>query len=591
MSNDDKLVHQILDKAGPVGKIVVPLATIATTGVVLLHASKWLVRVLFDAVARGNSGAANPGADYLAGNFGPVRDEIATGELEVEGTLPADLSGAYVRTGPNPALDPVGGYHWFDGDGMLHGVRLRGGRAVGYANHQVRTARLAVERKAGRPLYMKMGDIVGKRGLLILLLDTLKRKLGICPRKGGSGTANTALVFHARRLLALHEGDLPYAVRVACDGVIDTLGRLQVGGPGSASPESPAFPSPFTAHPKVDARTGEMFFFGYSFDTRPYVRAGLMDKSGALLRQWAVHTPWPAMMHDCAITENYAVLLHMPLCFDGEAMVKRNSLPLAFMKDRSARIGLLRRDAPGLPAGVSVLDPKAPAAPVTWFELPAQYVFHVANAWEDGDGRVHVFACTFPEFSFNFDAVDVKSGGAQQPRAPPPESERQRLTEYVLDPATGKATSTQLSATYADFPVMHPGLVGYRSRWAWGATFDYKAITVEAQGIAKYDLLGHAEGSGEGAKDACVGHIRFPEGCYGGEAYYVPRHADPTQGAEDDGWLLVYVYDSRTDSSTLNVYDAATMAQQPLARVRLPRRVPYGFHSLWVREEQLAQQA
>jgi hypothetical protein len=151
---------------------------------------------------------------------------------------------------------------------------------------------------------------------------------------------------------------------------------------------------------------------------------------------------------------------------------------------------------------MAVTDPKAPPAPVTWFELPAQYAFHVANAWEDEAGRVHLFACTFPEFSFNFNAPN---------RAPPPESERQRLTEYVLDPATGAATATPLTSVYCDFPVVHPGLVGYRSRWAWGATFDYKAVTVEAQGVAKYDLA-----APPGTADACVGRIRFPEGSYGG---------------------------------------------------------------------------
>ncbi|KAG2454857.1 hypothetical protein HYH02_000688 [Chlamydomonas schloesseri] len=568
-----------------------PIACAATTAL-LFTARKDIITWVYNAIAK--SGTKKAGKAYLSGNFGPVPDELFAEDLTVvEGKLPTGLEGFYVRVGPNPFFKPVAGYHWFDGDGMLHGVRLKGGKAS-YANKYVDTERLLQERAAGGPLFPRLGDLFGGKGLALMLLHRLSKALGAVKTNNGTGTANTALVFHAKRLLALNEGDLPYGVKVLCNGLIDTLGRMQL-------PRS--WRGPFTAHPKLDPVTGELIFLGYSFSGQPYVSAGVLDEHGNLARQWGVELPWPVMMHDMVATEHYVVLMHLPLCFDPESMVKDKTLPFRMRTDLPSRIGLLRRDAPSCPAG---------GAPVQWFELPGPgfMAFHMVNAWEDPKtGDVKVYACQQDFVNLDLDKVDCSK-------------ELAHLTEYTLSPATGASSLRRLSTVVGDFPVVHPGHVTRPCRWAWVATMDTAGSTPSFTGIAKMDLTApgpaasstantpatspakdqhHHNGGGKGEAalpkgDACVGRITYPPGVFGGEAVFVPRASTLTDAkasaklAEDDGWLTVFVYDTNTDTSYFNVYDAKTMAAKPVASVRMPRRVPYGFHGTWVTEQQLKSQ-
>lgn len=497
------------------------------------------------------------GKTYLSGNFGPVEDERFEEVPVTSGKLPAGLDGAYVRTGPNPALPPVAGYHWFDGDGMLHSVRIKGGK-VTYCNRYVDTARLAQERAAARPLFPKMGDMFGKVGLAVLMLNQLAVKLGVVSTKDGAGTANTALTYHAGRLMALNEGDLPYSVRVLCSGLLETVGRFKFDS---------SWRGPFTAHPKTDSATGDLMFIGYSFESKPYVRAGVMDKSGALVRRWGVDVPYPTMMHDMAATRSHLVVLHLPLVFDPKVMVEKNGLPFVLDKKLPGRLGLLRRD-----------QPSAEQAEVQWFEVPGPgfMAFHVAASFEDNQGRVKVYACQQDNVTLDLDAVNC-------------EQELGRLTEYCLDPKTGTATSRRMSEVVCDFPVHNPATSSSQCRYTWAATMDTHGSTPSFTGIAKFDLTTRP------GRDACVGRIAFPPGCYGGEAVFVPRAGggDPREAAkagEDDGLLAVFVYNSEQDSSTFQLYDARTMSAKPVAVVALPRRVPYGFHGTWVSGRQIKEQ-
>ncbi|KXZ51783.1 hypothetical protein GPECTOR_11g227 [Gonium pectorale] len=411
------------------------------------------------------------------------------------------------------------------------------------------------ERAAGRPLFNKLGDLYGKRGLALLLLQKLFRSLGVVRTENGAGTANTALAFHAGRLLALHEGDLPYGVRVLCNGLIETMGRMRL---------SSSWKTSFTAHPKIDPVNGEMLFLGYQFESNPYVSAGILDEHGNLVRQWGVELPYPVMMHDMAATENYLVLMHLPLCFDPQAMVKDNTVPFRLRRELTSRIGLLRRDQASCPAG---------GAEVAWFDIPGPgfMAFHVATAFEDAHGNVKVYACQQDNINLDLDAILCSE-------------ELARLTEYTLVPASGAASSRRLSSVVGDFPVVHPGKATRPCRWAWLATMETSATcnTPSFTGIAKMDL------TAQPGTDACAGCIAYPAGTYGGEAVFVPRTA--AAAAEDDGYLVVYVYDTLADASYFHVYDAVKMGSEPLARIRMPRRVPYGFHGTWVSEQQLKSQ-
>ncbi|HBE21778.1 MAG TPA: 9-cis-epoxycarotenoid dioxygenase, partial [Cyanobacteria bacterium UBA11367] len=179
---------------------------------------------------------------YLEGNFAPVQSEITAEDLPVIGELPADLNGMFVRNGPNPQFPPKGQYHWFDGDGMLHGVHISNGKAT-YRDRYIQTRGWKIEHEAGHAIWTG-------------LLEPPQKDNPYGPYKN---VANTALVWHDNRLLALWEGGEPHSIEVPS---LETVGSYTYGG---------NLKSPFTAHPKVDPVTGEMMFFGYSLAQPPYL--------------------------------------------------------------------------------------------------------------------------------------------------------------------------------------------------------------------------------------------------------------------------------------------------------------------------------
>ena len=194
---------------------------------------------------------------YLTGNFAPVRDERDDADLEVTGALPPELDGLLIRNGPNPVVDPDPAlYHWFVGDGMLHGIELTGGRAR-YRNRWVRTDG-ACEALGEAPPSGQPDDVF----------------------VGGSSVANTAVTAHRGRIFALVEVALPTEVRAD----LSTIGRNDFGG---------ALRSAMTAHPKYDPLTGELVFFGYDIMGPPWLRYHVLDADGALVTDRGDHDRRP----------------------------------------------------------------------------------------------------------------------------------------------------------------------------------------------------------------------------------------------------------------------------------------------------------
>ncbi|HYC24074.1 MAG TPA: carotenoid oxygenase family protein [Candidatus Bathyarchaeia archaeon] len=226
----------------------------------------------------------------LQGNFAPWRVEGDAEDLEVIGKIPDGLEGTYYRNGPNPAFEPIGRYHWFDGDGMIHALRLHAGRAS-YRNRYVRSAGLLEERNAGRALFA---------GIVSASRDEAPRF---------KSTANTNIVFHAGRLLALVESSLPTEL---VPGTLETVAPYDFDG---------RLGSPMTAHPKIDPESGEMLFFGYSAFP-PYLQLHVADAGGRLVRSEAIDVEWPSMMHDFAITREHVVFILCPVVFSFENRCK-----------------------------------------------------------------------------------------------------------------------------------------------------------------------------------------------------------------------------------------------------------------------------
>lgn len=491
---------------------------------------------------------------YLAGNFAPVRNESPPSvALPVHGSLPVCLNGEFVRVGPNPKFPPVAGYHWFDGDGMIHGLRIKDGKAT-YVSRYVKTSKLKQEEYFGGAKFMKIGDLKGLFGLFMVQMQLLRVNLKVLDASYGTATGNTALIYHHGKLMALSEADKPYVIKVLEDGDLQTLGMLDYDKRLAHS---------FTAHPKVDPFTDEMFTFGYS-QTSPYVTYRVITKDGVMHNPVPITIPEPIMMHDFAITENYAIFMDLPLYFRPKEMVK-GKLIFTFDPTKRARFGVLPRYAK---------DEQL----IRWFDLPNCFIFHNANAWEEGD-EVVLITCRLE----NPD-LDMVNGAVKDKL----ENFTNQLYEMRFNLKTGAATQKELSAPAVDFPRINENYTGRKQRYVYGTILDSVA---KVKGIVKFDL--HAEPEAGKKKLEVGGNVLgifdLGPGIFGSEAVFVPREAG-TRIEEDDGYLIFFAHDESSGESKVNVIDAKTMSPEPVAVVDLPCRVPYGFHALFVNEEQIQQQ-
>jgi len=258
-----------------------------------------------------------PDDPFLRGNYAPYPMEGEIHDCVVEGELPRELDGTLYRNGPNPQYAPRGRYHWFDGDGMIHAFAIHDGR-VAYRNRWVRTARFALERGAREGLFGGLADMA----------KTDLRAAATSPN-----TANTNIVLHAGRLLALWEGGLPYALDPR---TLETIGPFDFRG---------SLAGPMTAHPKLDPETGEMLFFGYAF-APPFLRYHVVAKDGTLIRSEEIEVAVPTMMHDFIATREHVIFLVCPATLRLENIEKTGS-PLGWEPELGTRIGASQRGKQG----------------------------------------------------------------------------------------------------------------------------------------------------------------------------------------------------------------------------------------------------
>ncbi|HZU90197.1 MAG TPA: carotenoid oxygenase family protein, partial [Stellaceae bacterium] len=266
--------------------------------------------------------AANP---YLSGAFAPVDEECDVSDLPIEGRLPEDLRGVYLRNGPNPKFPPLGSYTYpLDGDGMVHGIWLAEGKAR-YRNRYVLTRGLAAEIRAGRALW----------GGLLTPATPAPDLLGPEAEPGGyKALPDINIIRHAHRFLALGEGDAPYELTAE----LATVGRCDFGG---------ALPLGMCAHPKIDPASGELILFRYGLEP-PYLYWAVVGADGTVTRppEIVAEVDRGFMIHDFLVTEDYIVLIVNPAAFDlGRAA--RGMSPLAWEAERGTRIAVIPRRGSG----------------------------------------------------------------------------------------------------------------------------------------------------------------------------------------------------------------------------------------------------
>ncbi len=448
---------------------------------------------------------------YLSGNFAPVREE-SDFALEIEGEIPAGLAGAFYRNGANPQFEPRGQYHWFTGDGMIHGVFVEDGKAR-YRNRYVRTPKWQAENAAGRALMAGFDP-----------RDADPAAAGV-----DSGVANTNILWHGGRLLAVEEGHKPFEMD---PHTLESLGYVE------------AYRGRVTAHPKIDPVTGEMVWFGYSVGADPLgprMAYGVTAADGTVVRRDEFDAPYASMVHDFLVTENHALFPVLPLTGSLErAMV--GGPPYAWEPDKGSFVGVMPRSG-------SVDQ-------IRWFHTDPCYVFHPMNAWEEGS-RIFADVMEYPVAPL-FPNVDGS----------PVERTHARLVRWTFDlaGASDAIKREPLDDMAGEFPRFDERRAGLAYRHGWFAASRRPGST-SFDGVAHID---HATGKRT--------MWDLPAGDFGGEPVFVPRAPD---AAEGDGWLVSLVYRSAEDRSDFVVLDALDIAAGPIALARIPRRVPYGFHGNW----------
>lgn len=473
---------------------------------------------------------------YLEDNFAPVHEELTATDLSVTGSIPDHLDGRYLRIGPNPVVDPGQSYHWFLGDGMVHGVRLGEGRAQWYRNRWVRSGDVA--------------DALGE------------------PRRGKpvdrDFAANTNVIEHAGRTFALVEaGSPPYELTHD----LDTVGACDFGG---------TLPGGYTAHPHEDPATGELHAVSYSWTRGNKIDYSVLDTSGRIRRSVEIEVTGSPMIHDFALTEHFVVIFDLPVTFDidmvagklprpmrlparlalsrvigrnplPDPLIKRlargqssgpSSLPYSWDEDYPARIGLLPRDGG--------------SNDVRWFDIDPCFVFHTLNAYEEGAPGSEEVIIDVVRHDRMF-ATDF-TGPNEGPSS---------LARFTIDVAAGKVREHRYDEHSQEFPRHDERLTGQRHRFGYtvGLVGPDAGDSVLKHDVAAGTSVARHLGTGKEAGEFC----------------FVPSSAD---AAEDDGVLMGYVHDRTSGLSDLVLLDAQTL--EDVAAVHLPGRVPAGFHGNWM---------
>lgn len=440
--------------------------------------------------------ASNP---FLSGIHTPMKEELTLTDLLVTGTIPAELDGRYVRIGPNPFGGGGKGHHWFTGDGMVHGMRLKGGRAEWYRNRYIRSQTL--EGKGGP-------KAVGGT------------------RNTQRDTVNTNVLDIGGRIMALVEaGSFP----VELDGDLESVGYDNFGGGLAGS---------FTAHPHQCPVTGEFHAICYEAERPDCIRHVALDSEGRVIRETEIPVAHGPSIHDCALTENFVVILDLPVTFSMKAMLAGFNFPYRWNRDHRARVGLLPR--------------QGGADDIVWCEVDPCYVFHVGNSFEEEEGRVVVDLCAY-ETIFDGDM-------------PGPSGKPLGLERWTIDPAGGKVVRKTLDAAPQEFPRPDERFFTKPYRYLWSDGMREVESFVEAMPIYRHDLL-----TGER-----IAHD-FGPGKVPGEFVFMPRRTDAPEG---EGWVMGYVIDRNAGTTALEILEAISLA--PVASVQIPHVIPPGFHGNWI---------
>lgn len=462
---------------------------------------------------------------YRTGAWRPQhREWDATDLMVLEGEIPKDLDGIYLRNTENPVLPAIGRYHPFDGDGMLHAISFQDGRAS-YRNRLIPTEGLAAELDAGAPLWAG-------------ILESPEKS-----KREGWG-ARTRMKDASSTDVVVHRGSAISTFYQCGDAYLSDPHTLD---PRGVAAWARALPTGISAHPKLDEITGELLVFGYG-KAEPYLHYGVVSAEGHLNHHVPIALPGPRLPHDMAFTERYAILNDLPLFWD-PALLAKNVHRARYYPDLPSRFAIVpRRGQPG---------------EVRWFEANPTYVLHWINAFEDGNTIVldgYFQERPAPEHRPGDDAwsvlhrsMSIKDIGARPHR-------------WRFDLATGVCAEEKLDDEHTEFPTIHGRRAGRPYRY-------FVAMSNEPGWFLFHEMIRY--------DTTTMGKQRwkFPPGVFASESPIAPKVGAT---GEEDAYVVTFVSDVRNDRSECQIFDLADIGRGPIARVLLPERMASGTHACWV---------
>lgn len=445
------------------------------------------------------------GNPFLTGIHAPMVEEFTLTELEVVGAIPAGLNGRYLRTGPNPVAADPASYHWFVGDGMVHGVAIENGKALWYRNRWIRS-------------------------------NAVAKALGVPPAPGPHhryDAVNTNVVEIGGRNFALVESG-------SCPVEFGEMLEEQAYNPFDGS-----LKGSFAAHPHRDPRTGEHHAICYEGDDQGTIRHVVINASGRVIREEPIAVKHGPMIHDCAITDRFVIILDLPVTFSMKTFIAGRSFPYLWNPDHAARVGLMPRHGD--------------QDDIIWCPVAPGFAFHIANAYDAENGQVILDLCVFDTmFEDGAHGPDAKSRG---------------LERWTIDPERRTVDIHTLDHAPQDFPRPDERFFGQPYRYAWTVVTPSKTDEgfFGATSLYAHDLVADTRQTHD-----------FGTGNIPGEFVFVPERADAPEG---HGWLVGFVIDTVADTTSLVILDARRFEDAPVASIRLPHRVPPGFHGNWIAKE------
>lgn len=464
---------------------------------------------------------------YLNGAWTPLHEELDASELElIAGTIPADLDGVYLRNTQNQVHQPLGLFHPFDGDGMLHQIDFQNG-AASYRNRWTRTRGFEAEQEAEGSLWGGFVDA-----------PALSYRKGYGFSQALKDASSTDIVVHAGKAMSLfYMNGEGYRVDPLSLAPLGIESWVPIDG--------------ISAHAKVNEHTGELYFFNYTVYP-PFAHYGVVSADNKLVSYRPVPMPGPRLVHDIAYTENFAIFPDFPLLFGMDGSITMNW-------DMNSRFGLVPRNgAPG---------------EVRWFDAKPTFVQHWINAYEEGDEVIldgYFQEDPLPtELPKEYPAEAAQAFAILHSAGIKPKLYRWRFN--LLTGETREECLDQEERKNLEFGMFNQQYAGRKYRYAYSVTLEPQMFLMK--GWVKHDLQ-----TGESWSK------QLPDGVYCSESPFAPKLGAKD---EDDGYLISFITDENTQSSECWIIDAKRIQDGPVARIALPHKIKSGTHSCWANRQQL----